>query len=293
MKTKVFSVLAVGLILTMLFLAGPAQGFVMNLSLNNTSPTQGDKVTFTAQIEIPSGEQLPVEYLILELSGPESVSCQFNPDGTIISGCKGITITQSSNSNFGYGYNYGYSNQNYNWGYGYGYQSGNLEYTITVDTSNYQTGTYSTGLKAMINSIFSQAGPTLNIEAKQSSDGGGGGCLTTWECSDWSLCTDGEQFRTCEKKVQYCSASTQPELTQTCSQTEDLSYNEDGTIKLNDEQKDKTLNQTINETVQDFTTAVTGAVTGVLGKAGTLVVSVFITLIAGLSLIVFFLRKFR
>jgi len=162
------------LILTMLLLAGPVQGFTLNLNLNDNSPTQGDKITFTAEIEIPSGGQLPIEYLILELNGIETLSCKFSPNGTILSVCKGITITQNSNSNsnYGYGYGYGYFNQNNNFGYGYGYQSGKLTYTITLDTNEYKTGTYATALKLKINSLFTQQGPPFTIE-ESSNDGSG------------------------------------------------------------------------------------------------------------------------
>lgn len=35
---------------------------------------------------------------------------------------------------------------------------------------------------------------------------GGGGCITTWDCSGWGECKEGKQTRTCTKKISYCYA---------------------------------------------------------------------------------------
>lgn len=47
-------------------------------------------------------------------------------------------------------------------------------------------------------------------------EGDGGGCLTTWKCSEWSGCVNGNQTRTCEKEKSYCSAGAKPSETQAC-----------------------------------------------------------------------------
>ena len=260
MKTKVFSVLAAGL----------------SLALDNSSPTIGNKINFTAEINIPSGEQLPMEYLTLELSGPETGACKFSPDGTIISGCKGITISLNQNSNYGYGY-----------GYGYGYQSGKLIYTITVDTSQYKTGEYSTSFNVKTNPLFTQSGPSFNIIAKQSS--GGSGCYTQWQCTDWTECVDGEQFRSCSKKINYCSAAKQPELERTCLNQKSLASvsknkNSDGKIELNE-------TETLSQSSQKLASAITGAVTGVAGDVGYGGIIIFVVVVLGSLFLIVFLRR--
>ncbi len=49
--------------------------------------------------------------------------------------------------------------------------------------------------------------------------GGGGGCLTTWECSEWDECTNGNQTRNCSKVKSYCYApkKDKPNEIQNCS----------------------------------------------------------------------------
>ena len=281
MKTKVFSALTAVLIITILILSSPAQGFTLSLTLDNSAPTIGDKINFIAEINIPSGEQLPIKYLTLELSGPETISCKFSPDGTIVSGCSGITIKLNQNSNYGYGYNYGYFTQAYDFGYGYGYQSGKINYTITFDTSHFKTGAYATSFYIEVNPIFTQAGPSFEIKAKSS--GGGSGCYTQWECTEWTQCVDGEQFRSCTKKITYCPAGPRPELERTCLWNEQLNYDNDK-IKLNETEE-------FNQSSQNFASKITGAVAGVTDAVGAGAVIIFIIVILGSLFLIFFLRR--
>jgi len=48
---------------------------------------------------------------------------------------------------------------------------------------------------------------------------GGGGCLTTWTCTDWSDCVNGTQTRTCSELVPYCYAplGEKPAESQNCT----------------------------------------------------------------------------
>ena len=47
--------------------------------------------------------------------------------------------------------------------------------------------------------------------------GGGGGCTTTWNCTGWSACINGNQTRTCTKDKAYCNAGTKPSEIQACT----------------------------------------------------------------------------
>jgi len=123
MKNRRLSWLTSVAIILLLVLAGPAQGFTLNLLVNFTEPEQGNTITFTAEIDIGQGERLPIDYLTLTIDGGEKQLCEFTPDGKIKQTCKGlISIERISSTTYGYGYNYGYScGYGYNFGYDYGY----------------------------------------------------------------------------------------------------------------------------------------------------------------------------
>jgi len=139
-------------IIFLLILSGPASAFILSLNIIPDNPvTKGESISFTGEIEINSDENLPIDSLLLKLDGNEAVNCLFYPNGTIISGCKGISIDFLGSASFGYGYGYGYSyGYGYNFGYGYGYTNGKLIYNFTLNTSDYIPGNYSTELTAYI-----------------------------------------------------------------------------------------------------------------------------------------------
>ncbi len=62
---------------------------------------------------------------------------------------------------------------------------------------------------------------TTPTPTSTSNGGGGGGggsqCLTNWTCSDWSVCSNNIQTRTCNRIRSYCYAGAQPALNQTCT----------------------------------------------------------------------------
>ena len=68
---------------------------------------------------------------------------------------------------------------------------------------------------------FSAYSKTVTPEVISSSPSSGG-CLTDWECSEWSVCSDGEQTRTCEKEISYCyaPAKDKPAESQSCTVSE-------------------------------------------------------------------------
>ncbi len=102
----------------------------------------------------------------------------------------------------------------------------NLDTTITgiitgIDTSTAGTKTATctaTDLAGNIATVL--VAYTVNAVSSGGGGGGGGGCLTNWICSEWSVCSNGEQTRTCQKEKNYCSARTvKPALTQSCTIT--------------------------------------------------------------------------
>ena len=103
MKNKLISALVTLAVITLLILAGPAQGFTLNLIVDNASPTQGQIITFTAEIDIPTGEQIPVQELTFSISGTSNKECKFYVIGDAISGCDGMTIKRINAPKYGYG----------------------------------------------------------------------------------------------------------------------------------------------------------------------------------------------
>ncbi|MFH1327659.1 MAG: hypothetical protein ABIH76_02215 [Candidatus Bathyarchaeota archaeon] len=221
-KSKIFAFLFTVLVIGLLVLSGPVQGFTLSLDVNKLRPVKGEIVTFTAELTIDSGERLPVEELTLVLNGPEKVTCRFDTSGNPLSNCHDITITKILDPGYGYGYGY-------NFGYGYGFTTGKLAYLIRIDTSDFLTGKYETELKAKIRGeTFSQAGRAITIKSPYSK-GGDSFCAPEWTCDSWSPCVDGQQFRTCYRNLNYCEIQEKPIETRMCLVD---SYDEYGNLKI-------------------------------------------------------------
>ncbi|MBU0466393.1 MAG: hypothetical protein KJ718_01845 [Nanoarchaeota archaeon] len=230
-KSKIFSLLFTAFVIGLLVVTGPVQSFSLDLDLNKIRPEKGETITFTADITIDSGERVPIDFLTLELTGPETQTCKFTPQGQIIEGCKDITVTKLQDSDYAYGYGY-------NFGYGYGFTEGKLSYRIRLDTSDYKTGEYTTELKVKIqNDEFSKKGPKLTIKNKS---GGEPVCYPEWDCDAWSPCIQGLQFRTCYRNLNYCYIEEKPIEERTCSVESDAQY-KDTMIILNTAQENKNI----------------------------------------------------
>ncbi|MBU3912679.1 MAG: hypothetical protein KKE50_01155, partial [Nanoarchaeota archaeon] len=152
-------------ILGLLVFSGPAQAFTISINSSSAKASVGETVSFIMSIELEN-DRLPIDYLYFELIGPQNVNCMFYADGTVISGCSGIGVSQLTGSNFDEGNLSGnYSGSIYNWGYGYGYGSGGaLSYNVTLNSSNFPEGIYSTRFRVKINSdYFSKIGNNITL----------------------------------------------------------------------------------------------------------------------------------
>ena len=301
MENRVISFTVTSFIIGLLILAGPAQGFSLNIDLDDNSPEKGQVIKFDVSVDVEAGEIVNIDELNLKLEGPENVICRFGVGGNIIGSCKGISISRIQSLSFGYGYGYGY-----NFGYGYGYAGeGELSYLISLDTTTYETGLYETELNVKIgNNTFSEQGEDLNINSavnvvsNQDSGGGGGGnnrCYTQWVCGEWGACVNGQQTRVCEKEVNYCSSTVIPEQVRSCSvdflagETGSDGSMENGDSNAansgNDEGSDE-LGENIDLSETEISW-ITGAVSGVMNslsnwKVGIAAFFVFTLLIVGL-----------
>ena len=230
---KLFGLLLAGFILALLFFSVPAKAFAIDLSLSQSNVEVGQKVVFSASVDINSADS-QISKLKLQLDGNTDYFCEFNVDGVIISGCSGMTIKANnvlSTELTNYGYSYGY-------GYAYGYKK--LSYQITLDTDGYKTGKYATKLNAYSQTgSYSQDGDDLTIVSQSASSSNedyftskseSKVCLNGWKCTDWTSCSDGLQSRTCEM-LPNCFLENMPIEQRACvdGPTYDLSK---ATIKL-------------------------------------------------------------
>ncbi|MEK6859536.1 MAG: hypothetical protein AABX54_01850 [Nanoarchaeota archaeon] len=284
---KILGALCALFIIAMLVASGPAQAFTLNIKVDKSKVSIGEKIVFNAGIDINSNERVKIDEIVLEIKGNENVSCRFNADGSIISGCKGILIKKLDSSTPSYGYNSGnYSGYGYNFGYGYGYET-SLLYEITLYTDQYSIGSYATNLKLIAGDSkteFLKSGPGFKINSKSSSSESSyssnnintGVCpISGWECAGWSRCNDGKETRIC-LPVSNCYIATMPEETRECviqiqSGLRDNNYDAiAGTIALNgnsrnsgndnNSNQNKNTSMSVNGIMANFLTGITGAV---------------------------------
>ena len=318
--TKIFSFLITLTILALLLFSAPASAYLMNLGLSQNTATQGDSVVFTAGIHINTGERVAIDKLVLELSGPSHSVCTFYPNGTIINGCSGMSIVKintGDDSTFGtdtntttitsqYGYGYGY-------GYGYttktnsGYGAGDLNYRITLDTTNYLSGIYATTLYSYVGSnINFKSGDNLRINSAPDFGGsiytGNNSisgvhhqspdvvsldtiCLNAWQCTDWTACDGGYQTRSCGQTRSDCVLTPKPDELRECA------------ITLKPYEKNSNIYDSINlpntttsevTTTQNLgansTSGITGAFIGVMDSSKSFAVIILLAVLIGLVL---------
>ena len=229
MKSKFSKILGVVIgisILALLIFSVPAQALVLNLDLKDAKVVKGTKAVFDASVDVKSSD--PVTRLTLELDGKSKIFCEFSPEGIILSGCKGITIKDTSNysdSDGSYGYGYGY---------GYGTETKKLSYQIVIDTTTYETGDYAPKLTAYTaDNIYVESASTLTIkgssgitEGEYITQSASRVCISGWKCSEWGECLDGKQTRTCQV-MPNCYLENMPSQERLC-------INEPTTLKLSE-----------------------------------------------------------
>ena len=108
-------------------------------------------------------------------------------------------------------------------------------------------------------------------------------CEEYWQCTDWSVCANEIQTRTCQDLNKCRAENKKPIEKQACSEQE----TGEGTGELTIEQQ--ALGQTTERA--GLFSGITGAVTGALGNSGWLIIVIFISGIIGLSLSVRIIRK--
>lgn len=175
---------------------------------------QESNLDFWVQIDIYSCEQIPIDYIQVDMSGAGSAYVRFNPNGTITDQSEGFSMLSASfpasgqgygycyNRGYGYGYSlpYGYDyydwfNMGYGYGYGYGYhgygyygyegyEEGcypgviSLRYNIRLNTTGMPFGVYTACATAHLQSqvirFTSQSCYQFVIGAASTGGGGGG-----------------------------------------------------------------------------------------------------------------------
>ena len=157
MFSKILALFLVIFILGILLISGPAQAFILKMDIDKNVVKRGENIKFDVSVKIDQSDgTLPVQQLILVLDGPILRSCVFNPEGQITGGCIGIVnITKTSNST-----------QSPLYGYGYGYTTGELNYTIELDSSTYAPGIYNSVLIVEVaNNYYNYQGDKINIQS--------------------------------------------------------------------------------------------------------------------------------
>src|SRR3989338_8255083 len=116
---------------------------------------------------------------------------------------------------------------------------------------------------------FNQAGPSIKLTPKPplvirtDINSSSTGCLSKWECTEWSACDSGYQVRTCSKAIRYCTASgPRPIESQTCTVPLTNLNNPSGTYK--DPIQLKTDASTTSSSAGGLPSAITGAVVSVV-----------------------------
>ncbi len=155
-------------VLLILIISGPAQAFSLSVDVSNTKPSSGEIIYMIASFNLDSQDRIPIDTLSMKLSGNSNITCNFYPNGSLISGCNGITIAPLISANYTEGNLSGaYGGNPYNWGYGYGYGYGSgygekLIYNISLDTSTLGYGIYNPTFVANIGAnIFEEDGDKI------------------------------------------------------------------------------------------------------------------------------------
>jgi len=190
---------------------------------------------FYAQVNIKSGESIPISNFRFDVTGPSNAYVVFRVDGSIIRSSGHFTISRVVSPYFAstYGYAYGYGYQPYyggswhgygyfehEWGYGYyypdygtgwgyGYGKGRLDqstqakYYILFNTAGLDTGSYEARLSVNVPPAPKKfMSPKYEFDLNPMGGGGGGGAgpsgpVTGTGSVNIANCVDANGYTTC------------------------------------------------------------------------------------------------
>ncbi len=123
-------------IIAMIVMAGPAESFVLGLTISDSVIDQGESVEFGVEAEVENADMyMNIQEFRLDLAGPIPYSCRFNPDGVLLSPCPGVSIQKIQSPAYQYGY---------------GFFPGVLKFKVTLDTGYLVPDTYQVTLATVL-----------------------------------------------------------------------------------------------------------------------------------------------
>jgi len=302
------SVILCVLVLSFLLILGPAKAFVLVLGLDHNSVSKGQNATYSVNVSISTNESVPIDYIKLSLNG--TIDCKFDADGNVVSGCVDMIVNKvNSSSSYGYGYAYGY---------GYGYGQGILSYTIVVDTTNFNLGTYTSeftissngnlvtsngsNLTVVSNPISgsgsgSGSGSNVSGSGSGSSNGNSGDCIGVWKCTDWSTCIDSKMTRTCTNQKSYCYAS-KPAVVKACnseSNVNDIGSGNGNNVDNGNGNVNDTVDNIVKENNNNFSgniSKITASVINSFNGAGVLVTILVVLIVLASGIAIWLVRLY-
>ena len=95
-KTKLkrgIALFSVFIIIALLIYVGPADALILGMSIAENEVFQGEIIEVNLNVDIEQGELLDPDKLVFSMLGAGDYLCEFSPNGSVISGCNGIIIT--------------------------------------------------------------------------------------------------------------------------------------------------------------------------------------------------------
>jgi hypothetical protein len=142
-STKFYASLVTFFVIGLLILAGPAQAFSANLGVfSDVSPKKGDIISTVFNISMQTAEIVNITSVNVSMIGSvQNYSCSFDVDGNKIDCNKDINLFLIDDD----------SNAEWIPGYGYGLEefSSVLSYNLTINTSDFDLGTYQVNVTAV------------------------------------------------------------------------------------------------------------------------------------------------
>ena len=173
-------------IMAILVISGPAQALTLIITSLPETAAQGSEINFMLDIDIASGERIPIKDIMLSINSTE---CRYDLAGTLNTSspqsCSAFTLTRTQNAPYTEGQRHGYDNnttQDYGYGYGYGYGStpASITYNITWNTTDYSVGTHTIQAYAIANStdethIYKSEQKTIRLDSDGQTTSSGSG----------------------------------------------------------------------------------------------------------------------